>query len=136
MDSDLLDDVDSWKGVVSPTKKPRSVGPHKLKPKKTTSKKKTNQKNRKSKSVIVLIPDKPMSVKIQTPEPEESKSGEGASTPQRLVSVAGHLKNHVFIDSGASLHIIFNRELLGGLIKHNRAIKIQAMDKLNHLSQI
>ena len=55
-DSDPLDDVDSWKEVVRPTKKPRSVGPHKLKPKKVISKKKTNQKNKKSRSVTVLIP--------------------------------------------------------------------------------
>ena len=45
-DSDPLDNVDSWKKVVQPTKKPMSVGPHKSKPKKTTSKKKTNQKNK------------------------------------------------------------------------------------------
>ena len=53
MDSDLLDDVDSWKEVVQPTRKPRSVGPHKSKPKKTTSKKKTNQKIKKSRSVTI-----------------------------------------------------------------------------------
>ena len=39
LDSNLLDDLGSWKEVVQPTKKPRSVGLHKLKPKKTTSKK-------------------------------------------------------------------------------------------------
>ena len=52
------------------------------------------------------------------------------------MSVAGHLKNRLFIDSGASLHVIFNKELLGGLIKHDRAIEIQAWDKPIHLSQI
>ena len=82
-DSDPLDDLGSWKEVVRPTKKPRSVGPHKSKPKKTTSKKKTNQKNKKSRSVTVLIPEKTRSVQIQIPEPEESRSGEDASTPQR-----------------------------------------------------
>ena len=136
LDSNLLDDLGPWKEVVQPTKKPRSVGPHKLKPKKTTSKKKTNQKNLKSRSVTVLIPEKSRSVKIQTPEPEELRSKEDTSTPQRLVSMAGHPKNHLFIDSGASLHIIFNRELLGGLIKLDRAIKIQAGGKPIHLSQI
>ena len=40
-DSDPLNDLGSWKEVVQPTKKPRSVGPHKLKPKKTISTKKT-----------------------------------------------------------------------------------------------
>ena len=40
-DSDPLDDLDPWKEVVRPTKNPRSVGPHKSKPKETTSKKKT-----------------------------------------------------------------------------------------------
>ena len=62
-DSNPLDYADSWKEVVQPTKKPRSVGPHKSKPKKTTSKKKTNQKNKKSRSVTILIPDMPRSVK-------------------------------------------------------------------------
>ena len=42
-DSDPLNDLGSWKEVVRPTKKPRSVGPHKSKPKKTTSNKKTRQ---------------------------------------------------------------------------------------------
>ena len=85
-------------------------------------------------SVTVLVPEKPRSVNIQTPEPGESRSGEDASTPQRLVSVAGHLSNHLFIGSGTSLHIIFNRELLGGPIKLDRAIKIQAGGKSIHLS--
>ena len=86
--------------------------------------------------MTVLIPEKPRSVKIQTPDPEESKSGEDASTPQRLVSVAGHPKNRLFIDSSTSLHIFFKIELLGGLIKLNMAIKIQAGGKPIHLSQI
>ena len=46
-DSNPLDNLGPWKEVVQPTKKPRSVGPHKSKPKKTTSKKKTRQKNKK-----------------------------------------------------------------------------------------
>ena len=98
--------------------------PTQIKTKKSTSKKKTNQKNKKSRSVTTLIPKKPRSMKIQTPEPEESRSGEDASMSQRLVSLAGHPKNCLPIDSGASLHINFNRELLGGLIKLDRAIKI------------
>ena len=103
-DSDLLNDVDSRKEVVQPTRKPRSVGPHKSKPKKITSKKKTNQKNKKSRSVTVLVPEKPSkSMKIQTPEPEESRRGEDTSTPKRLVDLAGHPKNCLFIESGASL---------------------------------
>ena len=83
-----------------------------IKPKKTISKKKTYQKNKKSRSVTILIPKKPKNLKKQTPEPEVSRSGDDTSTPQRLVSVAGHLQNRLYIDSGASLHIIFNIELL------------------------
>ena len=70
-DSNPLDNVVLWREVVQPTRKPRSIGPHKSKPTKTTSKKKTNQKNKKSRIVTVLVPDKPRSVKIQTPGPEE-----------------------------------------------------------------
>ena len=44
-DSDPLNDLGPWKEVVRPTKKPRSVGPHKSKTKQTTSMKKTRQKN-------------------------------------------------------------------------------------------
>ena len=53
LDSDLLNNLGSWKEVVRPTKLLRSVGPHKSKPNKTTSKKKTRQKNKKSRSVAV-----------------------------------------------------------------------------------
>ena len=120
--------MDLWKEVVRPTRKPTSVGLHKSKPKKATSKKKTNQKNRKSTSVTLQIPEKPRSVKVQTPEPEESRSEEDTSTPQRLASVARHQKNCLYNDSGASLHIIFNKELLRGLIKLDRVIKIQAVE--------
>ena len=78
-DSHLLDELGSWKEVVRPTKKPRSVGPHKSKPKKTTSNKKTHQKTKKSRSATTPIPEKPRSTpipektrsaKIQVPEPE------------------------------------------------------------------
>ena len=108
-DSDPLDDLGPWKEVVRPTKKPRSVGPHKSKPKKTTSMKKTRQKNKKSRSVTIQIPEKSRSVKIQVPEPEESRSGDDASTPQRLASVARHPKYRLYINSGASIHILFNK---------------------------
>ena len=54
--SNLLDYMDSGKEVVQPSRKLRSVGPSKSKPKKTTSKKKINQKNKKSRSVTIQIP--------------------------------------------------------------------------------
>ena len=79
-DSDPLDDLGPWKEVVRPTKKPRSVGPHKSKPKETTSMKKTRQKNKKSRSV-----------KVEVSKPEESRQGDDPLTPQRLASVAGNL---------------------------------------------
>ena len=65
MDSNLLNDVNSWKEVVRPTKKPRSVGKHKSKPKKTTSEKKTNQKNKKSRSVTRSMKYKHLNLKNQ-----------------------------------------------------------------------
>ena len=75
-------------------------------------------------------------MKIQVPEPEKSRSGDDASTPQCLASVAGHPKNCIYIDSGASIHILFNKELLGGIVDHEKSIKIQAGGKPIHLSQI
>ena len=47
MDSDLHKDLGPWKEVVQPINEPRSVGPHKSKPKKTRSMKKTRQNNKK-----------------------------------------------------------------------------------------
>ena len=95
MDSDHLDNVDSLKEVVQPSRKPRSIGPHKLKPKEATNQKKINQKNKKSRSVTIQKHKKPRNVKIQTPELEELRSGEGTLMPQGLVSVAGHPKNRL-----------------------------------------
>ena len=80
-DSDPLNNLGPWKEVVRPTKKPRSVGPHKSKPKQTTSMKKTRQKNKKSKSVTIQIPDKTRSVKVEVPEGEEPRRGDDLSTP-------------------------------------------------------
>ena len=63
-DSDPLNDVDSWKEVVQPFRKPRSVGPRKSKPTKSTNQKMINQKNKKSRRVTVEIAKKPRSVMI------------------------------------------------------------------------
>ena len=135
LDSDPLDDLGPWKEVVRPTMKPRSVDPHKSKQNKTTSKKKTRQKNKKSRSVTIQIPEMTRSAKIQVPEPEKSSSGDDALTPQRLASVAGHPKNCLYIDSGVSIHILFNKELLGGIANLDRALKIYAGCKSIHLSK-
>ena len=74
MNTDPLNDVDSWKKVVRPTKKPRSVGSHKSKLTKSTNQKKTNQKNRKYRSVNKKIPKTPRSLNAKTPEPEKLRS--------------------------------------------------------------
>ena len=69
-------------------------------------------------------------------EPEETRSGDDASTPQHQASVAGHLKNSLYINSGASIHILFNKELLSDIVNLDRALKIHAGGKPIHLSQI
>jgi len=69
-------------------------------------------------------------------EIEESRSVKEDSTPQRMTSVTGHPKNRLYIDSGASLHILFNKELMGGLVNLDRPLEIQAGDKLVHMLQI
>ena len=111
--------------------------------KKIKSNKKMCQKNNKSKIVSILLPEHPrckneksrsnnkqlpekprnvrtsgntMNMKIPIPEIEESRSGKEASTPQGIVSVAGHSKNLLYIDSRASIHILFNKELMRGLV--------------------
>ena len=81
--------------------------------------------------MTIQIPKKPRSVKIQTPELEELRSAEDG-----LVSVARHPKNYLYINSGASIHILYNWELLGSLTQLDRPIKIQAGGKPIYLSQI
>ena len=53
-----------------------------------------------------------------------------------MTSVAGHPKNRLYIDSGVFLHILFNKELMGGLVDLNRPLKYQASGKPVHMSQI
>ena len=55
---------------------------------------------------------------------------------QQDVSVAGHPKNHIYINSGEFIHILFNPELLGGLIQQDRVIMFQAGCKPIHFSLI
>ena len=65
-------------------------------------------------------------------EPEELSSMIDTLEPQQDVSVAGHPKNHLYMDSGASVHILFNQDLLGGLVQLDRVIEIQAGGKPIH----
>ena len=53
-----------------------------------------------------------------------------------MTSVAGHPKNRLYIDSGASLHILFNKEIMGGLQNLDSPLKIQAGGKPIHMSQV
>ena len=67
---------------------------------------------------------------------KELRSVKEYSTPQRMTSVVGHPKNRLYINSGAFLHILFNKELMEGLVNLNKPLKIQAGGKLVHMSQI
>ena len=53
-----------------------------------------------------------------------------------MTSDAGHPKNRLYINSGASLHILFNKELLGKLKDIKVLINIQARGKPFHIEQI
>ena len=53
-----------------------------------------------------------------------------------MTSVAGHPKNRLYIDSAASLHILFNKELLGGLHNIANPLKVQAGGKPFHIKQV
>ena len=57
-------------------------------------------------------------------------------TPQHITRVAGHPNNCLYIDSGASIHILLNKKLLGDLLDLDRPLKIQNGGKKIHLSQI
>ena len=163
LDTNPLDDVDSRKEVVRPSKKPRSVGPCRSDPiqiaGKTTNNKKLQQMNKKSRSVSMKLPGErykktkgPRSGKAPddklrseyTPNDpistisdiHELRSVDDSSTPQQMTSVTGHPKNRLYINSGASLHILFNRELLGQLNDIKVPIKIQAGGKPLHIKKI
>ena len=53
-----------------------------------------------------------------------------------MTSVIGHPKNRLYIDSSISLHILFNKELLGELNDIEVPLKIQAGGKPFHIKQI
>ena len=80
-----------------------------------------------------LTPNNPIST---ISEIQELRSANDRSTPQRMTSVAGHPKNRLYIDSAASLHILFNKELLGKLKDVEDPIKIHAGGKPFHTEQI
>ena len=50
--------------------------------------------------------------------------------------MAGHPKNRLYIDSGASVHILFNQEFLEGIVDLDRPMKIAAGGKNINLSQV
>ena len=53
-----------------------------------------------------------------------------------MTSVAAHSKNRLYIKSGASLQILFNKELMGDLQDLDISLKIYAGDKLIYMFQI
>ena len=75
-------------------------------------------------------PDNPISTISDT---QELRSVDNSSTSQQMTSVAGHPKNRLYINNGKSLHIIFNKELLGKLNNTKVPIKIQARGKPFHI---
>lgn len=54
----------------------------------------------------------------------------------KLKSDAGHNRNRLYLDSGASVNIIFNRGLLGKLKSLLKPIKIAAAGKPMELKQV
>ena len=57
-------------------------------------------------------------------------------TRQRLVIIDGDPKNCSYIDSGASISNLFNKELLSGLMEVDTTFKIQMGGEPIHLLQI
>ena len=115
--------MDSWKEVVRPTKKPRSVDPQKSKPIQAIKKqnKKIRQRNKKSRSVTIQVPEdgrnknkelrsddtlghiKPRSESTSNnpctiSDLHELRSEDEDSTPQRMTSDTGHPKNQQYIN--------------------------------------
>ena len=116
---------------------------------------KLQQKNTRSRSVTIQLPgdrgkknkgsrsdntpshiNSPNDPISTIPDIQELRSVDNSSTPQRMASVAGHPKNRLYIDSDASLHILFNKKLMGELNDIEVPLKIQAGGKLFHIKQI
>ena len=66
----------------------------------------------------------------------ELRNDDEDSTPQHMTSVTGHPKNQLYIDRGASLHILFKKELMGELHNTDKPLKIQTGGKPFHIKQI
>ena len=82
--------------VLQLTEKPRSVGPHKSKLKKTTNKKKARPQNKKFRSVSTQ----------QRRGSVDPSSAEENILQQRLIYTNKEVKNYSFIDTGASIPIV------------------------------
>ena len=122
---DPLDEVDSWNEVL-PSRKPRSVGKRKSAPAKTATKA-AKQHRRKA----APRPNRRKAAPRTKAAPKTT-----AAPQQSLWSSAGHPKNRLYIDSGASVHIIFNHELLEGILAIDRPLQISAGGKDIHLSEV
>ena len=159
-----LNEVDSWKEEVRPSKKPRSVDPCRSNPiqtvRKTTNNKKLQQKNKKSRSVTIQASENlnnknkesrsdntpgymkprnkytPNNSTSTISDLQKLRSVDDCSTPQHMISIAGHPKNRLYINSATSLYILFNKELLGELHNIDKPLKIRAGGKLFHIKQV
>ena len=105
-DTNLLDNMLLAKNILQPTKRPRSVGPHKSKSEKTTSKKESHLQNKKISRVSIQLCEEPRSVKLRSYEPAKSRSGEENMLQQHLFNTDEDPKNRPFINTGASIPII------------------------------
>ena len=96
LDTKQLDNVRFKKVVVQPTRKPRSVGQHKSKSKKTTNKKKLGLKNKKFWSVSTQL-------RRGSTEPSNDRKN---ILQQRLFYTNKDLKKYLFINDGTSIPIV------------------------------
>ena len=113
--------------------------------KKSTNQKNIKQKNKKSRSVTIGLSTAHISVKTKhperkklrsvLPEPEEPWNMDDILEAQQELSVTGHPKNRLYTNSGASVYILFNRELLEGFTQLDWVIKIKTGGKPIHLSK-
>ena len=96
LNTNMVDNVLLKKVVVQPTKKPRSVGPHKSKLKKTTNKKRSRLNNKKSRSVSTQL-------RKGSTEPN---SDEINMLLKRIFYKNKDMKNYPFISAGTSIPIV------------------------------
>ena len=92
--------------------------------------------NKVHKSSLTMISDGPIKDEHIISLSVDNTKVKSGTRLQRIRSVAGYLKNRLYLDSRASVHIIFNQELMQDIKDIDQSLVISAEGKAIKMSQI